>query len=608
MDRLLPQVLRRDREVFASTAERLESSPIVSSEDVSRVLSQQPDEGAVEMPPGLFVAEAVVLWDGRPSLLVQDDGFALPAAPEWRSRLASAESALQLAIRATGRIELVDHPLTAMAPFIGTGWFVTEDVIVTNRHVAEVFAGSGQHGFFFHFNPDTGRATEVRLDLKEEASRTGSRDVAFLEVLHIEAPAGPDMAFFRVRPDGPLPQPIALAAKRAHEDEYIATVGYPGQDPRVPLHLLQTVFMGGFAVKRLAPGQVMDQDNAMPAWGFRHDASTLKGSSGSVVVSLESGSAVGLHFAGVFDVANSAVHSDVLLDLLASKSIAVPAVPAPPAPPRENGEDATALGDRDGYQRDFLGDELTVPLPGDGAANAVEELRYRHFSVVLHQTRKLAICAACNIDGNELRRIPRSGTWKLDARIELGDQHGNELYQRNDYDRGHLVRRLDPVWGSREIAAEANEDTFVYTNAAPQHKRLNQRVWLGLEDYILDNADARDLRVSVFTGCIFDPGDPTHRGVQIPRQFWKVVAFVGAGGSDHEGELRASGYLMDQSHLIEDMPTEFAFGAFRTYQVSIARLVGQGVPLPGELVAADVLGPAEALGAIPLTSPEDARF
>ena len=48
--------------------------------------------------------------------------------------------------------------------------------------------------------------------------------------------------------------------------------------------------------------------------------------------------------------------------------------------------------------------------------------------------------------------------------------------------RGHLVRRLDPMWGTRW--KEASEDTFHFTNAAPQHKNLNQRTWQNLEDYI----------------------------------------------------------------------------------------------------------------------------
>ena len=64
-----------------------------------------------------------------------------------------------------------------------------------------------------------------------------------------------------------------------------------------------------------------------------------------------------------------------------------------------------------------------------------------------------------------------------------------------------MVRREDPVWGGEDEALEANFDTFHYTNAAPQHGDLNQRMsaWLGLEDFIFENCRTRGLKVSVFT-------------------------------------------------------------------------------------------------------------
>ncbi len=56
-------------------------------------------------------------------------------------------------------------------------------------------------------------------------------------------------------------------------------------------------------------------------------------------------------------------------------------------------------------------------------------------------------------------------------------QCGDELYIDNDLDRGHLVRRRDPVWGNS--AEEANKDTFYFTNASPQHKKIKSRDMVG---------------------------------------------------------------------------------------------------------------------------------
>ncbi len=55
-------------------------------------------------------------------------------------------------------------------------------------------------------------------------------------------------------------------------------------------------------------------------------------------------------------------------------------------------------------------------------------------------------------------------------------QVGNaDAYSSNSPDRDHMVRRLDPVAGTRDVAAQANEGTFLHTNVFPQHEVVNQR-------------------------------------------------------------------------------------------------------------------------------------
>ena len=142
---------------------------------------------------------------------------------------------------------------------------------------------------------------------------------------------------------------------------------------------------------------------------------------------------------------------------------------------------------------------------------------------------------AVNIDGSSLQDLPRTGDWDLDPRVPADQQAGPALYADNDLDRGHLVRRRDPGWGSVAEARAATEATFVYTNAAPQASVFNQSkdLWVGLEDHVLQYADATDQRVSVFTGPVLDPTDPVYRGVRIPRRFWKVAAWAETSGRWH---------------------------------------------------------------------------
>ncbi len=236
--------------------------------------------------------------------------------------------------------------------------------------------------------------------------------------------------------------------------------------------------------------------------------------------------------------------------------------------------------DRKGYDPDFLGSngkrvslpELTDEMKRDCAINrmagrGMDEyvLPYHHFSIVMNKVRKMAFYTAVNVDGTKRIKVDNNENWIADPRIGADEQTDNSLYADNDIDRGHLVRRLDPVWGS--IAQAANNDTFHFTNCSPQHKDFNQNkaTWLGLENYILDNAIAEKFRVSVFTGPVFRNDDWKYRGVKLPRQFWKVLVMV------KKGELSATAYLLSQEELIQNFRDE-AFSddsRVRTYQVPI---------------------------------------
>lgn len=261
-----------------------------------------------------------------------------------------------------------------------------------------------------------------------------------------------------------------------------------------------------------------------------------------------------------------------------------------------------------GYDAEFLG--FTVPLPVSPVE--VRVLDYTHFSVLLDPGRRLAAATACVVDGATLLALRRTGRWRLDGRVPTGEQSGGELYSGNPLDRGHLVRRLDPVWGDAETAARANHDTFTYTNAAPQVNRFNQskELWNGLEDHVLTYAAAHDHRLVVQTGPVFAADDPLYRGVRIPRLFWKIVAWVGPGGAGNgapagptPGVLQATGFVLDQTPQLDDAQLHEItaqalarddippLGPFRTYQVpvaDVAALTGLGLgPLPGADVLAE---------------------
>lgn len=230
---------------------------------------------------------------------------------------------------------------------------------------------------------------------------------------------------------------------------------------------------------------------------------------------------------------------------------------------------------RTGYQPEFLGDwEIPLPIPQGELANDVRhlrrggsgfELKYEHFSTVQSISRRIPMFVGVNIDGSQSKKIVRTSTrWRFDGRLEIADQIGDEVYseEHNVLDRGHMVRREDPIWGTMPTAARANVDTFHFTNAAPQMAAVNQRTWLGLEEYILRNTRNDEMAVTVFTGPVFTENDFPYRGALIPKSFWKVVAVV-----TEDGRPSATAYEISQEQELSAL--EFVFGEYKTYQVSI---------------------------------------
>ena len=206
-------------------------------------------------------------------------------------------------------------------------------------------------------------------------------------------------------------------------------------------------------------------------------------------------------------------------------------------------------------------------------------LRYHHFSLVMHQTRRFAIYSAANIDFAGRYNLPRpKDQWLADPRIPVESQVGASFYERNQFDRGHLTRREDLEFGGtipEAIAAAA--DTCHWTNCTPQHAKFNEskELWQGIERHILEDAVAPErFRAQVITGPVFDPKDPVLEGfpsTPYPMRYWKVAAAINASG-----KLFATAYVLDQRGVITEFglrgAPEVPFTPYKTFQTSIAEV------------------------------------
>ncbi|MFF6773080.1 DNA/RNA non-specific endonuclease [Streptomyces sp. NPDC012637] len=256
--------------------------------------------------------------------------------------------------------------------------------------------------------------------------------------------------------------------------------------------------------------------------------------------------------------------------------------------------------DRTGYDENFLGPTVPLALPARTSVETVV-LPYTHFTVVFRPDRRLAASTAVCIEGGELLDdVPRDDKWLYDPRLPREQQAGDDIYRNNSLDRGHLVRRLDPVWGAAAVAGRANTDTFHFTNAAPQADVFNQgkQLWQGIENYLLDHAAQYDRKLVVLTGPVLQDSDPPYRGIQVPLRFWKVAAFM------QDGALAATAYVLDQSpDLSRDADRAFAgakagapppLGPFRTYQVPVSDVAEITELELGPLPDVDLMPPMRA--------------
>jgi len=263
--------------------------------------------------------ESIAMRTQRPVLAIRDNVTQLVFIDEadskiWGERLTKARHLLDIAIPSVGRIDLTGAPLE----WVGTGWLVAENIIVTNRHVAREFAERKGDGFAFKMG--LAELMGGDLDFLQEIDNPERLVFKLVRPLHIEEPPGPDVSFFEIEMvsgDARLANPIELASTISASEPLatlqIATIGYPAYDSRIPEpDLMERIYGKVYNKKRLAPGGVTRLDDAL-LW---HNCTTLGGNSGSVVLDLNSGRALGLHFSGSFLVTNYAVRADVVKKLL----------------------------------------------------------------------------------------------------------------------------------------------------------------------------------------------------------------------------------------------------------------------------------------------------
>ncbi|WP_160051559.1 DNA/RNA non-specific endonuclease [Nocardiopsis sp. FR26] len=365
----------------------------------------------------------------------------------------------------------------------------------------------------------------------------------------------------------------------------LAQINYPGAGPRSVL----CFEIGVDPDNPPRDGEISLPGDSGSAWMFKNP----DGRPGRVLA--------GLHFAGERP-EDPDEHALACFPLMVFEELGITL--RPPVP--------EAVEVLEGYNPNFLGTRVAVPradprirhdlfLLGD-----TEVIPYTHFSLALSGSRRFPHWVAWNIDGGGLKKLSRRGIpFSKDPRIPDEVQVGNELYKANRLDRGHIARRADLLWGGLSEAGKANTDSFFYTNITPQMEDFNQSsqngLWGRLEDAVFADTEVDDLRVSVFAGPVFQDDDRVYRGVRVPREYWKVIAFREHGG------LRATAFLLTQNL---DQLEALELDEFRVYQVALSEVEERcRLRFPADLHEAEAITVPETLAErAPLGNPSEIRW
>lgn len=311
---------------------------------------------------------------------------------------------------------------------------------------------------------------------------------------------------------------------------------------------------------------------------------------------------------------------------------------------------------RNGYQPNFLGKKLAIPLPKLPSRAKAQVLKYWNYTVALNTSRRLAFYSAANIDPTRWQgnRDAQGDTWYPDKRVKpVEAQVGREFYKKqkefeatdrtlNPFDQGHLSRRSDLQWGDDDAEAKRNgDDSYHYPNCVPQHWQFNQNnkrsgLWFRLEEHAASEKFAGGAKFTVINGPVFDapkslpgPGgkprlnpegksvkDKAFGGVAIPKQYFKVMACA-AGG-----KLRVAAFVVTQEDLLEklgrmhaqesDKDVGLTDGEAALYRVSIPtleKLTGMDFgPLGARGVVTTESAELDLSKPIQITSAEDLIF
>lgn len=155
---------------------------------------------------------------------------------------------------------------------------------------------------------------------------------------------------------------------------------------------------------------------------------------------------------------------------------------------------------------------------------SMDENIYRNFTFAWSQDDLVSLWVAYPLCKTYTNKIVQRSTdaWRYDPILGKEKSAAPFSYYAGDYARGHQLPSAD-----RLCCTEANKQTFYGSNIAPQLNEHNEGIWVTLENYVRDIANASDTTY-VVTGCVVDGSDEITtdsdgKNITVPVAFYKAL-------------------------------------------------------------------------------------
>jgi len=293
------------------------SSPLVADAAVAE-LTQAANRALLKVTSGsstdltdseLDGLEVIVQVLGRPALRYKNGQIQPPTTDaaqneRWHVFVVVARDKINTASASVARVNLQLSDGTLL--HLGTGWRLGADLLVTNRHVVQNVVSDAAL-LPASWTLDPGRVCVADFAMTNESSQPQTFAVESLDFCANEPDV--DLAVLRLRSGSRgLPPPLSvefcsdaigeIPGKEAQPTKFegaeVYAIGHPLQ--RKPTAESLQVFGDADGLKRCCPGRTTAISDRHPL--FHHDCSTLRGNSGSAMLTVTTHRVVGIHLGG----------------------------------------------------------------------------------------------------------------------------------------------------------------------------------------------------------------------------------------------------------------------------------------------------------------------